>query len=89
MRDYVVVAVGHFNYPNNVNYHGEELFEGEILHSHDFKSGADFSGKKVLCVGGSYSGEDICLACWKNGAEYSHVSTRKPAGFGYVGGNSK
>jgi len=82
--DYVVVCVGHFNYPNLVSFPGEDSFRGQILHSHDFKNGSDFKGKKVLCIGGSYSAEDICLSCWKNGAEYAHVSTRKPAGFGYV-----
>jgi len=82
--DYVAVCVGHFNYPNLVSFPGEDSFRGQILHSHDFKNGSDFKGKKVLCIGGSYSAEDICLSCWKNGAEYAHVSTRKPAGFGYV-----
>ena len=79
-----MVCVGHYNYPNLVSFPGEESFRGKILHSHDFKNGSDFKGKKVLCIGGSYSAEDICLNCWKNGAEYAHVSTRRPGGFGLV-----
>ena len=55
-----------------------------FLFKSDRKNGADFSGQKVLCVGGSLSAEDICLNCWKNGATYSHVSTRRSGGFGYV-----
>ena len=82
--DYVIVATGHFNYPNNPTLEGEDKFSGEILHSHDFTDGANYAGKRVLCVGGSYSAEDICMSCKKNGAIFSHVSTRNPAGFGYV-----
>ena len=82
--DYVIVATGHFHYPNNPIFEGEETFSGEVLHAHDFTDGANYAGKRVLCIGGSYSAEDICLSCKKNGATYSHVSTRGPAGFGYV-----
>ena len=57
---------------------GEEDFLGEILHSHDFKGGEKYKGRRILCVGGSWSAEDICLQCWKSGAKYSHISSRKP-----------
>lgn len=82
--NYVCVATGHFHYPNNPSFEGEETFSGELLHAHDFTDGANYAGKRVLCIGGSYSAEDICLLCKKNGATYSHVSTREPGGFGYV-----
>merc|ERR1712130_63172 len=81
--DFVIVATGHYNYPVEPKFVGEHEFTGEILHSHNFKNGANYKGKRVLCVGGSYSAEDICLQCWKNGAKYAHVSSRKPTGFGY------
>lgn len=82
--DYVCVATGHFHYPNNPTFDGEQTFPGEILHAHDFIDGADYAGKRVLCIGGAYSAEDICMLCNKNGATYSHVTTRAAAGFGYV-----
>jgi len=75
--DYVVVATGHFHYPNVPKFEGEETFTGEMLHSHDF-SGQKFVDKRVLCIGGSYSAEDICLLSWKNGAKFAHVTSRNP-----------
>ena len=69
--------------PNIPKFDGEETFPGLIIHSHDFKNGQQFKDQRVLCIGGSYSAEDICLNCWKSGASTSHVSIRRQGGFGY------
>ena len=33
--DYVVVATGHFSWPENPKFEGEETFPGQIIHSHE------------------------------------------------------
>ena len=82
--DFVVVATGHYSYPKNPTFPGEDTFPGTVMHSHDFTNGADYKDKRVLCIGGSYSAEDIALQCWKKGATAVHITTRRPGGFGYV-----
>jgi len=78
--DFVCVGTGHFHYPNDPVWEGQETFPGTLIHSHDF-SGQKYVGQRVLCTGGSYSAEDICLLCHKNGAKISHVSSRRPFGY--------
>jgi hypothetical protein len=54
------------------------LFQGRVLHSAD--AGAtlkdDVQGKKILLIGGSYSGEDLALMSIKLGAERVYISFR-------------
>ena len=80
LYDFVCVGTGHFFYPNDPKWDGQETFAGILIHSHDFW-GQKYVGQRVLCTGGSYSAEDICLLCHKNGAKFSHVSSRKPFGY--------
>ena len=68
--DYVIVAVGHFRYPNIVRYPGEETFPGKIIHSRDFMDARKFSGKRILVVGASFSGEDLSNQCIKAGSSF-------------------
>jgi trimethylamine monooxygenase len=80
--DYVVVASGHFSVPNVPDFPGLEKFPGRVLHSHDFRDAAEFAGKRVLCVGSSYSSEDIGIQCYKYGAKEVIFSYRtSPMGF--------
>ena len=47
--------------------------------SHDAR---EFTGKKVLFIGTSYSAEDIASQCYKYGAEHLYLSWRTaPMGF--------
>jgi len=75
--DYVCVATGHFHYPNNPTWKGQETFSGTLIHSHDFTGCEDFANKRILCVGGSYSAEDIVQLTKRNGSKFSHISSRK------------
>jgi len=43
-------------------------FDGEVLHSSSFVTGAAYNGKRVLVVGSSTTGHDICLDLHLNGA---------------------
>ena len=80
--DYVVVATGHFSFPYVPEYPGVNEFPGRVMHGHDFREAREFTGKKVLIVGASYSAEDIGLQCHKYGAELVTMCYRtSPMGF--------
>ncbi len=88
--DYVVVASGHFSTPNVPYFEGVEVFPGRVMHAHDFRSANEFTGKRVLMVGSSYSAEDIGTQCFKYGAQSVIFSYRtKPMGFDWPEGFSE
>lgn len=85
--DYVIAASGHFSTPNVPDFPGIRTFPGRVLHSHDFRSADEFAGKRVLCVGSSYSSEDIGIQCFKYGAKAVTFTWRsKPMGFNWPAG---
>lgn len=43
--DHVVVASGHFAFPNVPQFPGIETFPGHIAHAHDFRGAEDFKGR--------------------------------------------
>ena len=55
----IVIANGHHDVPRYPDYPGE--FTGEILHSRDYKSPKQLSGKNILVVGAGNSGCDIAV----------------------------
>jgi hypothetical protein len=59
LYDYVLVANGHHWHPFMPSYLGH--FQGEILHSHQYKKASSFKGKRVLVVGGGNSACDIAV----------------------------
>jgi trimethylamine monooxygenase len=80
--DYVIVATGHFSVPNVPRFEGVEKFPGRVMHAHDFRDAQEFSGRRLLVVGASYSAEDIALQCHKYGAQHVTMCWRtKPMGF--------
>jgi trimethylamine monooxygenase len=80
--DYVIVANGHFSFPNIPTFPGVETFNGRVMHAHDFRDALEFKGKDVLLVGTSYSAEDIGSQIYKYGAKSITVSYRNnPMGY--------
>lgn len=77
--DYVIVSTGHFSVPNTPAFEGIESFPGRVLHAHDFRDAQEFTGKRLLVVGASYSAEDIALQCHKYGAASVTMSYRTQA----------
>lgn len=77
--DYVIVATGHFSVPNVPFFEGIERFPGRVMHSHDFREAREFTAKRLLVIGGSYSAEDIALQCHKYGAASVTISYRTQA----------
>lgn len=55
----LVVCNGHHWQPQWPNYPGN--FNGEFIHSHQYKKAAAFEGKKVLVIGGGNSACDVAV----------------------------
>lgn len=51
----IINATGTWETPFIPDYPGHELFAGRQLHTHDYKSAAEFAGQHVLIVGGGIS----------------------------------
>ncbi len=58
---------------------GQELFEGEIVHSSKFKDGADYKGKRVVVVGTGNSGHDVAQDLVVKGADKVWMLQRGPS----------
>lgn len=56
---HVIVATGPEHQSYTPEWPGQETFQGELIHSADFRHADDYIGKKVLIVGSSNSGVDI------------------------------
>ena len=85
--DEVIVATGHFSYPNVPNFDGIETFPGEVIHAHEFRGAERLAGQRVLLIGGSYSAEDIGVQAHKMGARHVTMSYRsRPQGFAWPDG---
>lgn len=59
--DYVMVCNGHYNTPFIPSIKGLKHFEGDVMHSHDYRVPEIFTGKKVVVIGAGPSGMDIAL----------------------------
>ena len=57
----LVIASGHNQHPNTPHWQGQEAFQGEILHSIDYKNGSAYKGQNVLVVGIGNTGGEIAL----------------------------
>lgn len=74
---HVVVATGLTRDPQTPSWPGQDLFQGTVLHSAAYRSGAELKGKKVLVVGYGNSGAEIALDACEHGAAVG-VSVRSP-----------
>jgi len=78
VRDYrgVIYAGGHEWTPNMPDIPGADTFTGRIIHSRDYRSPAEFEGRRVLVVGAGNSGVDI-VSDAAFAAERAFLSTRR------------
>ena len=85
--DYVIVASGHFSFPNFPAFAGIETFLGPVTHAHDFRGAEGLRDKNVLVIGSSYSAEDIGSQAYKMGAASVTASYRtSPMGYDWPDG---
>jgi len=64
----LVFATGAYGPPNEVEFPGAASFDGEILHSSRYRSGAAYAGKHCIVVGSNSSAHDVCADLWEQGA---------------------
>ncbi|XHF98441.1 hypothetical protein AWENTII_001991 [Aspergillus wentii] len=81
--DAVVLANGHYSVPYIPHVQGLEeyihAYPGRVLHSKQYRSGADFTDKRVLVVGNSSSGQDVTTDLLKHAALPVYQSRRSPS----------
>jgi cation diffusion facilitator CzcD-associated flavoprotein CzcO len=73
----LVVAAGVNREPNRPDWPGLSGYQGQVIHSAEYKNGAAFKGKRVLVVGLGNSGGEIVVDLWEHGAQPS-VCVRSP-----------
>lgn len=73
----VISATGVFNNPQMPVITGMDAFEGDLMHSKDFKHPDQVQGKRVMVVGNGPSGTDISIASGhvSQGATYLAIRT--------------
>jgi dimethylaniline monooxygenase (N-oxide forming) len=74
--DFVIIASGIFSEPFIPSITNLNEFPGKWLHSNDYKSPEEFKGKKVIVVGGSYSGVEIAVDLVNNAEHVVNVITK-------------
>jgi len=74
--DNVVVAIGQNRNANKPTWKGIESFEGEIVHTKDYRNAKAYKGKKVLVIGIGNTGAELALEMVECEAE-SFVSVRR------------
>lgn len=76
----VINATGTWDKPHWPRYPGQESFSGTQLHTRDFTNAGDFTGRRVLVVGGGTSAVQFLLQLHDAGAG-TVWSTRRPPEF--------
>lgn len=71
----VVIATGYTRVPFRPAWPGQGLCQATILHSSQYRSGADFRGQRVLVIGFGNSGGEIAIDLVEQGAAAS-ISVR-------------
>ena len=73
----VVLATGYAAEPVRPDWPGLQRYQGALLHSSEYRSGARFKGQEVLVVGFGNSGGEIAIDLVEQGARPS-VAVRSP-----------
>ncbi|KAF5271806.1 hypothetical protein FQA39_LY18821 [Lamprigera yunnana] len=58
--DFIFICNGHFRIPRIPNIAGRDLYTGLQIHSGDYRTPDLYKDKRVLVIGGAFSGLDIC-----------------------------
>ena len=75
---HVVIASGNANTPRIPSWPGQERFVGQVLHSSAYRTGATWSGRRVLVVGFGNSGGEIAIDLVEHHAAAVTLSVRSP-----------
>jgi putative flavoprotein involved in K+ transport len=72
----LVFATGAYGPPNEIRFDGRDDFEGTLLHSSDYTTGAPFKGKRAVVIGAGSSAHDVAVDLWEAGAEVTMLQRR-------------
>ncbi|MBP7280975.1 MAG: NAD(P)/FAD-dependent oxidoreductase [Leptospiraceae bacterium] len=73
----LIIATGYNNSPLTPKWEGMNEFQGQILHSKEYRNGKNFLGKRVLVVGIGNTGGEIAIDLVESGANVQ-ISVRSP-----------
>ncbi|GFO07532.1 flavin-containing monooxygenase, partial [Plakobranchus ocellatus] len=59
--DAVIVANGKFSVPSIPTLPGMDTFQGQVMHSHDYRHPEKFSNQVLVLLGANMSGQDIAI----------------------------
>lgn len=74
--EHCIIATGVNREPYLPDWAGIETYQGKLTHAIHHKTGADYTGKRVLVVGIGNTGAEICADCVEQGASYVANSVR-------------
>jgi cation diffusion facilitator CzcD-associated flavoprotein CzcO len=74
----VVLATGNYRTPTVPPWPGVNSFDGELVHSGDFRNAWPYRGRDVLVVGPGNSGADISVQLADAGARHVWLAVRTP-----------
>ncbi|HEX8098949.1 MAG TPA: NAD(P)/FAD-dependent oxidoreductase [Actinomycetota bacterium] len=75
---FVVIATGFNREPFLPDWPGMKTFQGELLHSIDYRNPEPYRGREVLVVGTGNSGAEIAVDLVEGGARHVMISVRTP-----------
>jgi putative flavoprotein involved in K+ transport len=75
---WVVVATGFNSRPHLPDWNGQDSFQGELVHSSEYRNPQPYREKSVLVVGTGNSGAEICVDLVEGGAAAVSLSVRTP-----------
>lgn len=64
--------------PRKPKLPGLDTFSGTVLHSGEFKTGLDWTGKRAIVIGTGNSGHDVAQDLYVSGAEKVYIMQRGP-----------
>ena len=74
----VVLATGQYEVPQQPTWPGQDSYSGRLLHSAEYRTGRDYTGRRVLVIGVGNSGAEIAADLAEQGAASVAVSVRTP-----------
>ena len=72
----VIFATGRYREPVVPTWSGRDQFQGRLIHSADYRSGAEFAGQRVLVVGVGNSGAEIAADLAEQRAAHVAIAVR-------------
>lgn len=70
---HLVMANGVAGKPLRPKVPGLDMFCGSVLHTHDYSSGAEWSGKRVIVLGAGTSAHDVAQDLYSHGAKVTMI----------------